>query len=47
MLGRFGEFGFEYAGVIHPKCRFDSDSPSFVTYGPGRHSVTLPIKILR
>jgi hypothetical protein len=47
MLGRFGEFRFEYAGVVHPKCRFDSDAPNFATYGPDRHSVALPIKILR
>ena len=46
MLGRFGEFRFEYAGVVHPKCRFDSDAPNFATYGPDRHSVALPIKIL-
>jgi hypothetical protein len=47
MLGGFGSFRFEYAGVVHPKCCFDTDSADFITNGPDRHSVTLPIKILR
>ena len=46
MQGRFGEFRFEYAGVVHPKCRFDSDSADFVQHGPDDFSVTLPITIL-
>jgi hypothetical protein len=30
MLGRFGEFRFEYTNVVHSKCRFNSDSINFV-----------------
>jgi hypothetical protein len=29
MLGGFRSFRFEHAGVIHPKCCFDSDSVGF------------------
>ena len=47
MAGRWGEFRFEYADTARPRCVFDSDSPSFVSDGPNRHSVTLPIKVLR
>jgi hypothetical protein len=46
MRGRFGEFRFEHAGVVHPKCRFDSDSAEFVQHGPDNFSVTLPITVL-
>lgn len=47
MLGRFGEFRFEYTSIVHPRCRFDSDSVNFVSHGQDRHSVILPIKVLR
>jgi hypothetical protein len=47
MYGRLMEFRFEHAGVIHPKCRFDSDSITFTANGPDNHSATLPIKVLR
>lgn len=46
MQGRFGEFRFDHAGVLHSKCRFDSDSVSFVRDGPNEFSVTLPVKVL-
>jgi hypothetical protein len=44
--GRFGAFRFEYAGVAHPNCRFDTDSADFITERPGVHSVIFPVKIL-
>ena len=47
MLGRFGEFRFEHANTVRPRCRFDSDSANFVHHGPNQYSVTLPIKVLR
>ena len=46
MRGRFGEFRFEHGGVVHPKCRFDSDVGNFSSDGPDKHSASLPIKIL-
>jgi hypothetical protein len=46
MHGRFGEFRFEYAGVLHPKCRFDSDSVTFAQNGADVHDLAFPIKIL-
>jgi len=46
MRGRFGEFRFEYGGVVHPKCRFDSDSTGSVQHGPGDFSITFQIRIL-
>ena len=46
MQGRFGEFRFEHAGIVHPKCRFDSDSADFVQHGPNDFSVTFPVKVL-
>lgn len=47
MGGRFREFRFEYTNLVHPKCLFASDSVNFVSHGPNRHSVILPIKVLR
>jgi hypothetical protein len=47
MGGRFGEFQFSHGNIVHPKCRFDSDSVSFISNKNGTHSVTFPIKILR
>jgi hypothetical protein len=47
MRGRSGEFSFEFADVVHPKCRFASDWVDFATNGPNIYSVALRIKILR
>ena len=47
MGGRYREFHFEYNNIVHPKCRFDSDSVDFVSHSPNRHSVILPMKVLR
>ena len=46
MRGRSGEFSFELAGVVHPKCRFASDWVDFATNGHNAYSVALRIKVL-
>jgi len=46
MHGRFGEFRFEHGDVIHPICRFDSDSLTFAEDGTELFDLTFPIKIL-
>ena len=46
MQGRFRAFRLVRGSVVHPHCRFDTDSPNFVQDGPDNYSVTLPIKIL-
>jgi hypothetical protein len=44
MQGRFKEFCFECAGAVHPRCRFDSDSP----FTPSDvHNATLPVQLLQ
>jgi hypothetical protein len=45
MQGPFGEFRFEYAGIVCPKCRFDSDTSTFSS-GPVAYSVAFPIQVL-
>ena len=47
MRGRSGQFSFEFADMLHPKCRFASDWVDFPPAVRGGYSVTLRIKILR
>ena len=46
MGGRSGEFSFELAKVLHPKCRFASDWVDFAPNGPDKYKVKFFIKVL-
>jgi hypothetical protein len=46
MRGHYGAFRFQFEGMAFPGCRFDSGTwPA--SGGPGPHSLSVPIKILR
>jgi hypothetical protein len=47
MKGRSGEFSFEFADVVHARCRFASDWVDFAPKGPHGYNVALRIKILQ